>query len=158
MTQAKEFLTSFNFYLEIEGVVEKLPIKSFSTAQVETEVPSQIMGTANKGKNVVLQATPTVVNNNPIELTVTTMIMDGDKKFFDWFEKCIAPKGGERKVIDERKDGSVFALKQDGNPALQCDFTGAFPKSYQLGEFDASSGEMATEQWTIVCQTFLRKK
>jgi phage tail-like protein len=157
MTQAKEFLTSFSFYLQIDGVVEKLPIKSFSTAQVETEVPAQSMGTNNNGKTV-LQATPTVVNSNPIDLTVTTMIMEGDKQFFDWFKDCIAPDGGSRQVMTKRKGGSIFALKQDGSPSFQCDFTNAFPKSYQPGEFDASSGEMATEQWTIVCETFLRTK
>ncbi|MEH1973840.1 MAG: phage tail protein [Nostoc sp.] len=157
MTQAKEFLTSFSFYLQIDGVVDNLPIKSFSTAQVETEVPSQIMGTSKQGK-AVLQATPTVINSNPIELTVITMIMDGDKQFFEWFKKCIAPDGGSRQVMTERKSGSVFALKQEGTISYQCDFKNAFPKSYQPAEFDASSGEMATEQWTIVCESLLRTK
>lgn len=157
MAQAKEFVASFNFYLQIDGVVDNLPIKSFSTAQVETEVPGQIMGVAAKGKPV-FQATPTVVNSNPIDLTVTTMIMDSDKQFFEWFKKCISPEGGSRQVMTERKSGSVFALKQEGAIAFQCDFKNAFPKSYQPGDFDATSGEMATEQWTIVCEAFLRIK
>lgn len=157
MVQSKEFLTGSNFYLQIDGVVDNLPIKSFSTAQVAAEVPQQIMGVASKGKAVV-QATPTTVNTNPIDLTVTTMIMDSDSQFFKWLMKCLGLEGGSRQVMTERKGGSIFALKQEGGVAFQCDFANAFPKAYQPPQFDAASSDMATEQFILVCESFKRVK
>ena len=57
---------------------------------------------------------------------------------FDWVKKTI---GGQV----ERKNGSIIALDQEGNPVVRWDFKNAWPCRYEGPDFRAGSSEVAIE-------------
>ena len=127
---------SFNFLVEIEGLL----VGGFSEVQglqVETEVKDYREG----GRNEYIHklAGPT---RYPSNLTLKHGLIDLET-LWSWHQDVVQGK-------IERRNGSIYLLDNQRLPGMWWDFKEAYPVKWSGPDFNATSGNVATETVELV--------
>lgn len=101
------------------------------------------------GNELVTRQVPTRVNYEPITLSYG---VTDSRALWDWLMQAAAGKV-------ERKNVSIFIQDSGGSTTKeQWDLVAAWPQKWQGWEMDASGGDLAIAQLTLVYEQLNRKK
>jgi phage tail-like protein len=122
------------FRVEIDGI-DAASFRKCTGLKSETEVFEYQEGGDNEATHKLLGAT------KASDITLTKGFIS-DPALFGWRSEIHA--SGTNKIT--RRNGSIVALALDGKTEVgRWNFTKAWPKSWEMSEFDASTGEAACE-------------
>ncbi len=155
---ADEILSCSKFYLEIDGLKEKI-IKSISGIGITLEAAGdKAPFGVSKGGKTQMQATVTSVTHGTV--TVVFMSTVGDDELMKWFEDSHSEpiKGGGSANKGALKNFSITLYNQGGEEAARWNFQNAMPKSYKSNKFDPSTADLASETVELVYSNMHRVK
>jgi phage tail-like protein len=144
MAPSKEFLAGSRFFLQIDGI--EIAVKSVDGAKMENQQTEMIVGNSGPGKRVDLPM-PTVPSGG--KLTITTFVAQGEKKLYDWYEKC-CPDQGASQVMSNLKDIGLIASLANDSKSMEIKLVECYPCNYTIGTVDASANEFLTEVVEVV--------
>ncbi|QDL12791.1 hypothetical protein DP113_34275 (plasmid) [Brasilonema octagenarum UFV-E1] len=144
MPPSTEFLAGSRFFLQIDGI--DIAIKSVDGLKQETQQTEMIVGNSGPGKRVDLPL-PAVPSSG--KLSITCFVANGEKKLYDWYEKC-CPDQGASKVMSNLKNIGVVSYKADNSKSKEINLKDCYPCSYTIGKVDASANEYLTEVVEVV--------
>lgn len=166
MNEFPELLTTCRFYLELKltgshDVVDAyfMECKGFKRTQevIEVcEVTPQKWGTkgTSSGRVVRTKIPGNVKNNNIVlrrGLTVSTTL-------WNWFEAVQLGKWAEKTPQkNQRRDGALTIYNQAGEAQARFVFQRAWPVSYTVTDFNASSNDVEIEELEIAVEEFMRE-
>ena len=163
MAELNKPIAPSSFYLEISGVVEgeKSVFKSVTIPDYAPKVQggTEAIGTTKGGKTIWQ------VNSAGFEGLFTfdaVCIASGDSdstsvSMQKWFMQGLPPSnGGDGKLADSKKEGSITAYDTDGNEVAKWQFSEAWLSKYKCGDLDVTSDSYIEETFTITCEQFNR--
>ena len=151
----REILTKYRFYvglnlgwtdrktyfLECQGFTRTLDVIEIC------EVTSQKWAKASKGRAVITKIPGNARSGNIILRQGLTKV----KKWWDWFEEM---ENGE--WSEQRKNIYLSIYNQEGKERARFELNGAWPTSYKISDFDATSHEIEIEEMEIAFEEFQR--
>lgn len=154
-----EILTTCRFYLELKLDGSQAPVDAYfmdckglkRTQEVieACEVTPQKWGKAKSGQVVRTKVPGNVKSNNLVLRRGLTC----SATLWKWFD---AVQSGQWK--EKRMTGSLTVYDQAGTIQARFDFQGAWPTSYTLTDFSASSNELEIEEVEIAFEEFTRSQ
>lgn len=144
MPPGKEVLAGSRFVLQLEGI--DIAIRSVDGLKMETQQTEMIVGNSGPGKRLDLPL-PTVPTGG--KLTIKTLVQEGEKKLYDWYDKC-CPDQGASQVMSNLKDIGLVATLADDSISMTITLRDCYPCNYTIGTVDASANEFLTEVVEVV--------
>ncbi|MEH2118620.1 phage tail protein [Nostoc sp.] len=151
----KEFLTKYRFFVGLnlgwnDSDTYFLECQGFTRTQdvIEIcEVTSQKWGDASKGKPVITKLPGNAKSGNIILRKGLTTYAS----WWKWFEEVETGKWKE-----QRKNIYLSIYNQEGKERARFELNGAWPTSYKISDFDATSHEIEIEEIEIAFEEFKR--
>ncbi|MDJ0713764.1 MAG: phage tail protein [Prochloraceae cyanobacterium] len=140
-----ELLTGCKFYLEADGISDKL-ILEVSGLSVESKVAGEKVSGSGRGGQKLRQATPTSETFEHLKIKVAATV---DLDLYDWYKNCNDNAGGASQWASNRKALSVSAYNQAGEMKARWEVVNCYPCKYSGPEFKSEDENLANE--TIEC-------
>lgn len=138
-------LVTFHFMLDVQGTVKGF-FTEISGLGSETEVV-EAKQTDPSGKDVIKKIPG---RQKFTDVTLKRGITDY-MDFWNWRQMVV-----DGKVVDARKNASIFMCDTEGNPVAQWDLTNAWPTKIQGPQAQAESSTQGLEELTITYEYMKR--
>lgn len=150
MYQPPEYLHSFRFKVEIDGVFSA----AFSNVRglgVRLDTVPYRVGT---DKSTVPQSVPALSH---FETVTFSRGVVGDYDMIDWIWSVCANAGNPPTGERMRRNIAITILRPDGTDGPKWFLNGALPVSYMLSELDSMNGEVLLESLEVACASMTRE-
>jgi phage tail-like protein len=135
----EKYVVSSGFSLSGGSLGGSIAVKSFSGLQMDVEVTPTIAGNQNGGQKI-LETSPGPTK--PGQPSFVCPIPIGDKKLATWWKN----RNPNTMIGKSEKEDLIFTLYgEGGKKAAEWQLKKSYPMSYQVGDVDSNSSELAVE-------------